>query len=150
MKKLLLVLLGIVIVAVVTQKFGILNYFSSNPRKPLVEKKSTDTLPVELSPVINRPLIGVYYRMIDKQTASQNKLVEGAYITQIIKGSAAEKSNLREEDIIIQLDDKKISGNELQIITKLIADKKQGDKVNLKIWRNKEILTIIVTLGSDQ
>ena len=142
MKKLLLALLGVIIVAVVSQ--------TSNPRKPLVEKKSTDTLPVELSPVINRPLIGVYYRMIDKQTASQNKLVEGAYITQIIKGSPAEKSDLREEDIIIQLDDKKISGNESQIISKLIADKKRGDKVNLKIWRNKEILTIIVTLGSNQ
>lgn len=150
MKKLLLALLVIIAVAVVVQKFGLINYFSNNPSKPLTEKKSTDTLPVRISPAINRPLIGVYYRMIDKQTANQNKLVEGAYITQIIKGSPAEKSNLREEDIIIQLDDNKISGNESQIISKLIDDKKQGDKVNLKIWRNKEILTIIVTLGSDQ
>ncbi len=149
MKKLLLILLGVVIISIISQKFGLLTYFSNNS-KPITEKQPANTPTVEISQVINRPIIGIHYRMIDKQTALQNKLVEGAYITQVIKGSPAEKANLHEEDIIIELDSNKIGGSDEQTLTKLISEKKPGDQVNLKIWRNKEIKTIFVTLKTAQ
>lgn len=152
MKKLLLVLLGIaavVMVAVAAQRFGLLGYFSKAPEGPSVNERTQDTSSFETSQTVNRPLIGIYYKMIDKQTAAQNDLVEGAYITQVIKGSPAESADLREEDIITQFDDRKISGNdELKILTNLVVDKKPGDKVSLKVWRNKEIKTIVIIFES--
>lgn len=94
------------------------------------------------------PYIGIRYKMIDKQTAILNEVVEGAYIVQIIQGSPAEKSGLQEEDIITEFDGKKISGGDEQTLTKLISEKKPGERVNLKIWRNKEVKNISVTLES--
>jgi len=151
MKKLVLVLLVVILGIIVIQKFGLLNYFSKTPSKSLAEKKPSKTSSAEPSQEVDRPLIGIYYKMIDTQTANQNGLVEGAYITQIIKGSPAEKADLREEDIIIQFDDKKIFGSDdLKILTNLVANKKPGDKINLKIWRNKKIMEIALILALDQ
>ena len=151
MKKLVLVLLVVVLAVIVVQKFELLNYFSKTPSEPLIKKQGADTSSVEPSQEVDRPLIGIYYKMIDKQTASQNNIVEGAYITQVIKGTPAEKADLREEDIITQFDDRKISGSdELKILTNLVANKKPGDKVNLKIWRNKETKTILIVLSNDK
>ena len=151
MKKLALVLLVVALAVIVVQKFGLLNYFSKTPSEPLIKKQGADTSSVEPSQEVDRPLIGIYYKTIDKQTASQNNIVEGAYITQVIKGTPAEKANLREEDIITQFDDRKIYGSdELKILTNLVANKKPGDKVNLKIWRNKKIMDITLVLALDQ
>ncbi len=151
MKKLVLVLLVIVLAVIVVQKFGLLNYFSKTSSEPLIKKQEADTSSVEPSREVDRPLIGIYYKMIDKQTASQNNIVEGAYITQVIKGSPAEEADLREEDIITQFDDRKILGSdELKILTNLVANKKPGDKVNLKIWRNKKIMDVSIVLDKDQ
>ena len=95
-----------------------------------------------------RPYVGVRYKMIDKQTAILNEVVEGAYVVQIVPGSPAEKSGLQEEDIITEFDGKKISGSDEQTLTKLISEKKPGEKVALKIWRNKEVKDMSVTLES--
>ena len=95
-----------------------------------------------------RPYIGVRYKFIDKQTAILNELVEGAYVVQVILGSPAEKAGIQEEDIIIEFDGKKIGGSDEQTLAKFIAEKKPGERVTLKIWRNKEIKNISVTLES--
>lgn len=151
MKKLLLVLLIIVLAAIVVRKFGLLNYFSKTPGEPLIKKQEADTSSVKPSQEVDRPPIGIYYKMIDKQTADQNGLVEGAYITRVIKGSPAESADLREEDIITQFDDRKILGSdELKILTGLVTDKNPGDTVKLKIWRNKKIIDIPIILQPDK
>jgi len=93
-----------------------------------------------------RPYIGVKYKMIDKQSAVLNELVEGAYITNVISGSPAEKAGLQEEDIIIEFDKNKIKGTDEQALGKMILSKKIGDKVTIKIWRNKQILEKTLTL----
>lgn len=97
-----------------------------------------------------RPYIGVSYKMIDKQTAVLNELVEGAYVVRVIIGSPAEKAGIMEEDIIIEFDGKKVSGNDEQTLTKLISGKKPGERVSLKIWRNNEIKNISATLETAQ
>lgn len=142
MKKLLLVLLGLTVVFIIVQKAGLLNYFSNN--QPVVKEQLTITPTGEISPVIIRFLLGIRYRMLDKQTADQNNLVEGAYITQIIKESPAEKADLQEEDIITEVDGNKIGGGDEQILINLITLKKPGEKVDLKIWRSNEIKEISV------
>ncbi|EKE14417.1 MAG: hypothetical protein ACD_12C00517G0001 [uncultured bacterium] len=84
--------------------------------------------------------------MIDKQTAGQNGLAEGTYVTQVIKGSLAEKADIREEDIITEIDGRIIAGLDEQSVYNLISTLKSGTKINLKIWRNKEIKNIFITL----
>lgn len=139
MKKFLLVLLGLIIILL------LVSYFS-NKSKSQTKKQLTATPSVYISQTANRPIIGIHYRIIDKQTALANKLTEGAYITQIIEGSPGEKAKLQEEDIIIEIDRRSISGLDEQFIYNLISTLKPGSKVNLKVWRNREIKNILITL----
>ena len=84
--------------------------------------------------------------MIDKQTAILNDIVEGAYIVEVVENSPAKKAGLQEEDIIIEFDGKKVKGTDNQELTKAIMDKKVGQKVVVKVWRNKEVKTFNLTL----
>jgi S1-C subfamily serine protease len=93
-----------------------------------------------------RPYLGIRYKMIDKQTALMNDVVEGAYVTEVIKNSPAEKAGIQQEDIITEFDGKKINGTDDQGLANIILEKKVGDKVVLKLWRNKEMKTVTVTL----
>lgn len=97
-----------------------------------------------------RPFIGVRYKMIDKQTAVLNELVEGAYVVEVIDGSPANKAGLQEEDIIIEFDKKKVKGTDQQELTKAILEKKVGQTVLVKVWRNKEIKTFNLTLEAGE
>jgi S1-C subfamily serine protease len=139
MKKFLLVILGLVII------FLLITYFSNKP-KTQTNKQSIETPSANISQSVNRPIIGIHYRIIDNQTALANKLAEGAYITQVIGGSPAEKAKLQEEDIITEIDSRSISGLDEQSIYNLISTLKPGTKVNLKIWRNNKILNVSVIL----
>ena len=93
-----------------------------------------------------RPYIGVRYKMIDKQTAILNDVVEGAYIIEVIDNSSASKAGIKVEDILIEFDGKKVQGTDDQSLAKMILVKKVGDTVPVKIWTNKEIKNINITL----
>lgn len=86
----------------------------------------------------DRPYIGLRYQMLDRKTALANKVVEGAYILEVIKGSPAEKAGIQNEDIITELDGQKVKGDDDQALVRLILNKKIGDSVDLKLWRNGE------------
>lgn len=93
-----------------------------------------------------RPYIGVRYKMIDRQTAILNDIVEGAYVIEVIEDSPAAKAEIQDEDIIIEFDKKKVKGDDDQALAKSILQKKIGDRVNLKVWRNGEVLEKQLTL----
>lgn len=93
-----------------------------------------------------RPYIGVRYKMIDKQTAIMNDLVEGAYVVEVVKDSPAEKAGLKDEDVIVEFDGQKVKGDDDQGLAKMILEKKIGDTVQIKFWRNKEAKTISLRL----
>lgn len=139
MKKFLLVLLGLVIILLLVVYF-------SDTSKFQTREQMTATPTVYISQTANRPIIGIHYRIIDKQTSITNKLVEGAYITNVIENSLAEKSKLQEEDIITEIGGRSISGLDEQSIYNLISTLKSESKVNLKIWRNNETKNILITL----
>jgi len=88
-----------------------------------------------------RPYVGVRYKMVDKQTAILNDVVEGAYVTEVLEGSPAQKAGLETEDIITEFDGNKVKGDDDQTLAKMILQKKVGDTVQVKYWRNKEIKT---------
>lgn len=99
----------------------------------------------------DRPYIGLRYQMLDRKTALANKVVEGAYILEVIKGSPAEKAGIQNEDIITELDGQKVKGDDDQALVRLILNKKIGDSVDLKLWRNGEFKnTQLKLLASSQ
>lgn len=98
--------------------------------------------------VFERPFLGIRYKMIDRQTAILNDVVEGAYVIEVIANSPAEKAGIQSEDIIIEFDGKKVQGSDDQELAKMIMEKKVGETVNIKVWRSGEKITLPVTLTS--
>lgn len=94
----------------------------------------------------DRPFLGVRFKMIDKQTAILNDIAEGAYVIEVVADSPAEKAGIQEEDIIIEFDGKKLKGSDNQELAKIILEKKVGQTVSLKVWRNKEIKNFNLSL----
>jgi S1-C subfamily serine protease len=92
------------------------------------------------------PIIGIHYRMIDHTLADQNSMIEGAYVSQVIKNSPAEISGLMEEDIIFKIDGIQIGSEDKELINLLVSKKRHGDQINLEVWRNGQIKNILITL----
>lgn len=85
---------------------------------------------------------GTAVQYLEKTTTIMQK---GIYIDQIIKNSPASRTELKEGDIITNID-----GNELITVNDLreyIYTKKPGDEVNLKITRGKINKEIKIKLG---
>lgn len=98
-----------------------------------------------------KPYLGVRYKMIDKQTALLNDVVEGAYVTEVVTDSPADKAGVQKEDIIFEFDGKKVTGDDDQGLAKLILGKKVGGKIELKVWRSEGgTRTLSVTLESSK
>ena len=151
MKKLLLLIIVIMAVALVAQRLKLVIFFPNTSKlpnyvSPVPQDQTAKILIPTMTKENNRTYLGIRYKMIDKQTAKLNKISEGAYITQVIDNSPAYKFGLSEEDIIIEVNGKKIGGSDEQTLVELIRQKKLGERVSLKIWRNKEVKTILVTL----
>jgi len=69
---------------------------------------------------------------------------EGALITEVEKGSPAEKAGLIAGDVIVEVDNQKISGSDE--LRQIISEKEKGDKVSLKVIRDKRLKDFSVTL----
>lgn len=96
---------------------------------------------------ITRPFLGIRYQMIDKDTAIRNEVTEGAYVLEVVEKSGAEKAGIQPKDIITYFGGKRIQGDDTQILQKLIASKKYGDKVPVTLWRDGKELKKTITLG---
>ncbi len=92
-----------------------------------------------------RPYLGVAYRMISRDLAILNELPEGAYVQEIVEGSAAAKAGIQEGDIITKFDGKKITEKDGGLAG-IISKKKVGDTVAITVWRESETLEIKATL----
>lgn len=94
-----------------------------------------------------RPYLGIAYQLISKQAALRNELPEGAYVQEVVDSSSAQKAGIQKGDIITEFDGKKVNEN-TGALAGLIAKKKVGDSVKVKIWRNEKFLDITVTLDT--
>ncbi|MEN9327369.1 MAG: hypothetical protein RI947_177 [Candidatus Parcubacteria bacterium] len=97
-----------------------------------------------------RPYIGVRYKMVDKQNAVVNDLIEGAYVIEVLANSPAEKAQIQEDDVIVEIDGKKIQGNDDQSLARAIIDKKVGDTIRIKMWRDEKLIEKTVKLEAAQ
>ena len=91
-----------------------------------------------------RAFLGVRYMMISKQAALYNEVPQGAYVEEVVPGSAADQAGIRAGDIITKIDDESL--NQDNPLAKVIAKKRAGDKVSLEWWSDGETKSAEVTL----
>jgi serine protease Do len=94
----------------------------------------------------SKPFLGVEYQMISRQTALLNDVPQGAYITNVVSGTPAEKAGIEVDDIITKFDGQSLT--EEGGLGEFISKKKVGDSVSLTIWRDGETKELKVTLGN--
>jgi serine protease Do len=102
---------------------------------------------------IRMPFLGVKYIIIDKKIAEKNKLQidYGALVVRenlgesaIVKGSSAEKSGLKEFDIIMKINEEKIDND--NPLSSILKKCQIGEGVKMEILRNKKKITLKAVL----
>jgi len=95
----------------------------------------------------DRPYLGVVYRVISKKAALLNEVPQGVYVQEVLEGSPAEKGGIEVEDIIVEIDGKKLDDeDEKTSLVNIINSKKIGDTVKIKVWRDGEEKVLNVKL----
>ena len=91
--------------------------------------------------------MGVRIQQVTKEIAEVQELDEpkGALIAGVSDGSPAEKAGIKPGDIIIEFDGKKIKT--MRNLPKIVANTTVGKNVDVKIWRNKKLLSKRLILG---
>ena len=99
---------------------------------------------------VRRGLLGVSIQSIDPENASALgvEIDYGALISSIEPGSAAEKAGLQVDDIIIQIDNEKISNS--RELANAIGLKGSGEEVEIQLVRNNNKINVIAILGQQQ
>lgn len=92
----------------------------------------------------NRPYLGVSYKIIGKNAALLNEVVQGAFVVEVKEGSAAEKAGVEKGDILTEVDGKKIEDK--TDVARIIAGKKVGDTISITVWRDGKNIHTKATL----
>ena len=97
---------------------------------------------------VSRGWLGVQIQGIDDSMAEALNLEskEGALIVSVVEDSPADKAGLKEDDIIIRVDNKTIESD--KDLMRTVSSKHPGDFTNFTIIREDQKLRISVTLGT--
>jgi serine protease Do len=93
-----------------------------------------------------RPYLGVAYQMITKQAALLNEVPQGAYVQNVVKDGPSDKAGIKIGDIITQIDGTKLNDDKNSSLVTIVNKKKIGDEVEVKVWRDKQELTLRIRL----
>ena len=94
---------------------------------------------------VKRPFIGITGIDLDEQTAKANNLVQGIYVRAVEDFSAAQKADIRNGDVIIEADGKKVLT--MDELNEIKNTHNVGDTMSLKINREGKEITVDVVLG---
>ena len=94
-----------------------------------------------------RGWLGVRIQEVTKEIAEVEKLKKphGALVASVGENSPADKAGIKAGDIILNFDGKKI--DTMRTLPKVVASTEVGKSVELKIWRNKKLISKRLTLG---
>ena len=94
-----------------------------------------------------RGWLGVRIQEVTKEIAEVEKLKkpQGALVASVGENSPADKAGIKAGDIILDFDGKKI--DTMRTLPKVVASTEVGKSVELKIWRNKRLISKRLTLG---
>ena len=99
---------------------------------------------------VRRGLLGVSIAPVDAEVAKalDASVTSGALITRVEPGSAAEQAGLKVDDIIVQVNNKKITG--AAELRNTIGLMRSGDNVEIDYVRGNDKLTATTALGQQQ
>ncbi len=89
-----------------------------------------------------KAFLGVVYQIISMQAALANDVPRGAYVTEVVGGSSADKAGVAVGDIITKVDGQDATGG----LSKIISSKKVGESLKLEIWRDGKTINVTATL----
>ena len=94
-----------------------------------------------------RGWLGVRIQDVTKEIAEVEKLDEprGALVASVADGSPSDKAGVKAGDIILEFNGERIQ--EMKQLPLIVARTEVGKKVKVKIWRNKNEITKVITLG---
>ena len=102
---------------------------------------------------LRTPFLGVRYILLSKEIAEKNKLPVdyGAFVVRetlgesaLVEGSAADKSGIKEFDIILEINGEKITTE--NPLTHILQKFKSGDEIDLKVLRTGQEIVVKVKL----
>lgn len=91
-----------------------------------------------------RPYVGIEGIEVTDEIAKQYKLSKGVYVSKIENFSAAQKAGIQVGDVITEVDGKEVKS--VDDINAIKENHKIGDKIKLKIVRDKKDINIELTL----
>ena len=100
--------------------------------------------------VVQRAVLGVQMGDITDKLAKEKNLktLEGAYVGEVVQGSAAEKAGIKKEDVIIKINDVNIkSSAQLQ---EQVGRYSPGDKITVTVLRDNKQVTMKAELQNRQ
>ena len=95
---------------------------------------------------VKRGYLGVSIRPIDAARASELGLdrIAGVYIDNILSGGSADKSGLRDGDVVLSINGRQVDEpNDLQVS---VAIHRPGDQLQVEVWRDRSLQTFMVEL----
>jgi len=99
-----------------------------------------------------RGWLGITMKDIDKGLADYLKLQEakGVLVESVVKGDPADKAGMRSNDIITEVNGKKIEGS--RDLARIIASLKVGDKTTVSVFRDgkKKDLEVLIAKRTDE
>ena len=97
---------------------------------------------------VQRAILGVQMLDITPELQQEAGLttLQGAYVANVVKGSAAQQAGIRAGDVIVGIEGTKIqSANDLRVA---IGKTRPGDKIAVTILRDGKQMTLQVELGA--
>jgi C-terminal processing protease CtpA/Prc len=92
--------------------------------------------------------MGVILAGIDEDLAKKIGSPRGALVTDVVDDSPAAEAGMKDDDVIVALDGESIAGP--GHLKDLLSQRKPGDKVTVKVWRDGKSETLTVTLGKSK
>lgn len=96
---------------------------------------------------IVRGYLGIRIKEVTKELAESFGIdaVLGALVEEVVKNSPAEKAGIKEGDIILEVDGKKIE--DAMQLPKIVAMIKPESKINIKVLRDKSEINLKIVVG---
>lgn len=109
----------------------------------LMKEGSVTTYPADCFAKHNIPL-GITVSAMTKEELKAKNLDHGIFVESVVSGSNADRDGVKKGDIILS-----INGADAKNVVQVrnaIFDHREGDRIELKIYRDKKVLDIAVTL----
>ena len=98
---------------------------------------------------VKRARLGVSMRALDEKVADEMKLssLDGVYIVEVVKGSAADKAGIKKDDVILQVNGKDVENP--SHFQELVNGFHPGDVATMKVARGQNVRNIKVTFQGE-